>query len=209
MLVQVKGMLDTYAHKYHSVKAPRVLQWKPNLGTVSLDLIIGDRQMEFNVSPFHASVLLHLQQRQEWTPAELSHTLGVSPDALRRKLVFWIQQGVVSEIHRADGMVLIRRNDQLQSPAGLPGDAEAGMEVDEGVTGMDMVQQEMAKLEPYIVGMLTNFDSLPLERIHNMLKMFVSDPPYDRPLDELAAYMGKLVAEDKVVLEGGVYKRVM
>jgi len=29
--------------------------------------------------------------------------------------------------------------------------------------------------EKYILGMLSNFDSLPLDRIHNMLKMFVSD----------------------------------
>lgn len=28
----------------------------------------------------------------------------------------------------------------------------------------------MAKFEPFILGMLTNFDALPLDRIHNMLK---------------------------------------
>ena len=29
----------------------------------------------------------------------------------------------------------------------------------------------MRGLEPFIMGMLTNFDALPLDRIHNMLKV--------------------------------------
>ena len=42
-------MLDTYAAKYRSLKAPRKLQWKPNLGTVRLELAIGGQTLEFNV----------------------------------------------------------------------------------------------------------------------------------------------------------------
>ena len=38
--------------------------------------------------------------------------------------------------------------------------------------------------EQYVVGMLTNLESLPLDRIHNMLKMFVQSDDgnggYDR-----------------------------
>ena len=49
MLLQVQGMLNTYAVKYQSLKAPRKLQWLPNLGTVSLELSIGDQQLEFTV----------------------------------------------------------------------------------------------------------------------------------------------------------------
>lgn len=46
---QVSAMLSTYAAKYRSLKAPRKLQWRPSLGTVSLDLTIGDQTLEFNV----------------------------------------------------------------------------------------------------------------------------------------------------------------
>ena len=42
-------MLATYGAKYRSLKAPRKLQWRPNLGTVQLDLAIGDQTLEFNV----------------------------------------------------------------------------------------------------------------------------------------------------------------
>ena len=60
--------------------------------------------------------------------------------------------------------------------------------------------------ESYVVGMLTNFDKMPIERIHNMLKMFCS-PPWDRGADALAAFLGKLVADEKLQLEGGQYKK--
>ena len=49
MVLQVQSMLQTYGFKYHSLKAPRELQWKPNLGTVSLEVMIGTDCLEFNV----------------------------------------------------------------------------------------------------------------------------------------------------------------
>ena len=57
------------------------------------------------------------------------------------------------------------------------------------------------------MGMLTNFDALPLDRVHNMLKMFVSDPPYDKSLEQLGAYMAQLVADEKLSLDGGTYRK--
>ena len=65
----------------------------------------------------------------------------------------------------------------------------------------------MAKLEPFVLGMLANFDALPLDRVHNMLKMFASDPPYDKSMEQLAAFMGSLVADEKLALDGGMYRK--
>ena len=67
----------------------------------------------------------------------------------------------------------------------------------------------MAVYEQYIMGMLTNFDSgLPLDRIHNMLKMFCSTPPYDRSAEQLAGFLTTLVAADRIACEGAVYRRL-
>ena len=49
--------------------------------------------------------------------------------------------------------------------------------------------------------------AVPLDRVHNMLKMFASDPPYDKSLEQLGAYMGRLVADEKLSLEGGTYRK--
>ena len=61
--------------------------------------------------------------------------------------------------------------------------------------------------EQYIIGMLTNFDALSAERIHNMLKMFVSEPPYDKSAAQLEAFLARLVAEEKLTLDAGSYRR--
>jgi len=182
------------------------LQWKPSLGTVSLTLTIGDKDLEYNVSPIHATLLLHFQDRPEWAAPELADVTGVEVDLLRRKMVFWINQGVVCEERGPDGGVTYRRNEELQSPVGVPGDGEGGGDGLEDGRKVDDADA-MAQFEPFVMGMLTNFDSLPLDRIHNMLKMFVVDPPYDRTMEQLSAFMAKLSTEDKVMLEGNVYKR--
>ena len=62
--------------------------------------------------------------------------------------------------------------------------------------------------EQYIMGMLTNFEAgLPLDRIHNMLKMFVPDQAYDKNIDQLAAFLGQLVADEKLCSTGNVYTK--
>ncbi|PSC76910.1 anaphase-promoting complex subunit 2 [Micractinium conductrix] len=204
---EVASMLSTYAAKYRSLKAPRKLVWRPALGSVSLDLFIGDQEKEFTVSPLHASILMAFQHRPEWPAAELAERFGVPPDVLRRKIVFWINQGVLGE-SRAAGQPLptYHRNETLQSgPAAGGGEQEGLMEMEEG--GAKDEHADMAGYEPFIVGMLTNFDALPLDRIHNMLKMFANDPPYDKSLEQLGAYLSALVAEERLSCEGGLYRK--
>jgi len=45
-----------------------------------------------------------------------------------------------------------------------------------------MLLMQEAVIQSYITGMLTNFKALPLDRMHNMLKMFVTDPPYTKKI---------------------------
>ena len=67
--------------------------------------------------------------------------------------------------------------------------------------------QDMAVCEQYVMGMLTNVEGgLALDRIHNMLKMFMVDPPYDKTPDDLAGFLRGLVADEKLMYLGGVYK---
>ncbi len=67
--------------------------------------------------------------------------------------------------------------------------------------------QEMSSYQGWILGMLTNFEAgLALERIHNMLKMFQTSPPYDKTSAQLSQFLGRLVTEEKVTQEGELYK---
>ena len=211
----VQGMMKTFGHKYHALKAPRILKWKAGLGAVALTLTIGDKDIEFNVSPLHAAILVKFEEHPEWAPTELAESLEITGESLRRKIVYWINQGVILEVRQTlsgggaggstGGGLLYRRNEKLERPVGPSGDlADAGMDIDDA--SLPEVDP-MSQYEPFILGMLTNFDALGLDRIHNMLKMFVTDPPYDRTIEQLSGFLGKLSTEDKVVLEGGVYRK--
>lgn len=58
--------------------------------------------------------------------------------------------------------------------------------------------------------MLTNLNKLPLDRIHNNLKMFMSggDNQYDKSLPELQQLLWRLSAEGKLEQVDGEYRLV-
>jgi len=60
--------------------------------------------------------------------------------------------------------------------------------------------------EIFILQMLTNLDSLSLDRIHMMLTMTLPDT-YDRSIQDLAGFLDKLVKQEKLVDSAGVYSK--
>ena len=72
------------------------------------------------------------------------------------------------------------------------------------------LEAEMRVYEQYVIGMLTNLESLPLGRIHNMLRMFVpaqgTDRGYDRSEAELQRFLNRLVEDGKLEVSAGQFK---
>lgn len=202
----IEGKLDLYARKYGALKAPRKLVWKHHLGIVNLDVDVGGSKISVRVNPPQAALLLAFREQREWGIDALSAKLGSTPPNTRRWALVWINSGVLQEIRNRNGRLVFKVSDKLVDEH--RGDIDV-MDADGGgISSMEeQLAQEMAVYESYIIGMLTNFDSLPLERIHNMLKMFVAEPPYDKTSEQLASFLGKLVAEDKLILEGSSYRR--
>ena len=66
---------------------------------------------------------------------------------------------------------------------------------------------EMKIYESYIVGMLRNFSTLPVDRIHDMLKMFVStgEHKYDKKIGDLQLFLNQLCAEEKIETDGVLF----
>lgn len=73
----------------------------------------------------------------------------------------------------------------------------------------DRLVAEMAPFENYIQGMLTNFGQLALERLHNMLRVFVvGEPKYEgRSQDQLAAFLQLLADQGKLEVVNGLYSK--
>lgn len=192
----VQSAITLFGEQYHSQKAPRALKWKKSLGEVSLDVRIGEEKVHYNVSPFKASIILAFTEKDVFCADELCEKLGASESLLMQNMIFWINEGIIS--YDKDKKNEFSRNEVITRPI-------TAMDVEGEHDGQD-ADSSMAYLEPFITGMLTNFDALPLERIHNMLKMFVTDPPYDRSIEDLSKFLGSLT--DTIMLEGKNYKLV-
>jgi len=202
---EVAKSLKIYESLYHSLRAPRKLHWKPSLGMVTLELKFqsGSRKT-FEVSPTHAAIIQNFSGVKSWKVTDLATAVGLSVALVRRKVVYWINQGVLVERVEGGQSYFDASDGESQTRAAWSGAHE---EADSVVESAEQQREaEMAVYESYVVGMLTNFKSLPLERIHNMLKMFVVDPPYDKSAQQLSTFLGRLCARDKLELRDGSYR---
>ena len=207
----VEAGLKAYAGRFGDLRAPRKLEWRRALGCVTLELHFDESglEREFTVSPMHATIIAAFGDRKSWGAEELAARVGVPVALLRRKAVYWVNQGVLLERRQGNDLIFEASSTGTVSSGPATAGAPAGEEEPESAVASaeEQAAAEMAVYESYITGMLTNFDELPLDRIHNMLKMFVSDPPYDKSSAQLAAFMAKLAAEDKIEHgEGGTFK---
>jgi anaphase-promoting complex subunit 2 len=89
--------LEVYTKAYEGVKGNRTLVWKPHLGLANIDLEIGGKRTNLTVSPVHAAIIWHFQERSEWTTDDLAHVLKISTGVLRRRMTFWQAQGLIKE----------------------------------------------------------------------------------------------------------------
>ncbi|VVB09331.1 unnamed protein product [Arabis nemorensis] len=206
----VDKLLSDYANRYHEIKTPRKLLWKKNLGTVKLELQFEDRPMQFTVSPTHAAIIMQFQEKKSWTATDLATAIGIPIDAFNRRVNFWISKGVLRESTGTDLnanvftlVESITDSGKNESEELLAGDEESERAI---ASVEDQLRKEMTIYEKFIMGMLTNFGSMALERIHNTLKMFcVADPSYDKSLQQLQSFLSGLVSEEKLEFRDSMY----
>lgn len=212
--VSVDQLLADYAKRFHEIKTPRKLLWKKNLGVVKLELQFEDRTVQFSVSPLLASIIMQFQDKTCWTSKELAAVVGVPIDTLNRRINFWISKGILAESmgEDADDHVFSLMESVESGRSGIPGAVNDELlmgdeDADRSVASVeDQLHKEMTIYEKFILGMLTNFGNMALDRIHNTLKMFcVADPPYDKSLQQLQSFLAGLVSEEKLELRDGMY----
>ncbi|XP_058096381.1 anaphase-promoting complex subunit 2 [Magnolia sinica] len=211
----VDQLLSDYAKRFHEIKTPRKLLWKKNLGTVKLELQFEDRIIQFTVAPVHAAIIMQFQEQTSWTSKNLAAVIGVPVDTLNRRISFWISKGILAESVGAesDDHVFTIVDDMADTNRNgvNSGSCEELLVADEeGERSVASVEEQLLKemtvYEKFILGMLTNFGSMALDRIHNTLKMFcVAEPPYDKSLQQLQSFLSGLISEEKLELRDGMY----
>lgn len=211
----VEQLLDDYAKRFTEIKTPRKLLWKKNLGTVKLELQFEDKAQQFTVTPMHASIIMQFQEQTSWTSKNLATAVGVPIDVLNRRINFWISKGILRESSWADPndhtFTLVDGTVDSSKTGANNGNFEELLAGDDDgersvASVEDQLRKEMTVYEKFIMGMLTNFGSMALDRIHNTLKMFcIADPTYDKSLQQLQSFLSGLVAEEKLELRDGMY----
>ncbi|KAL1131096.1 hypothetical protein AAG570_012333 [Ranatra chinensis] len=208
---KIKEHLETYTKAFETLKGNRTLSWKPHLGSVNMDIELKGRTLNLTVSPIQAAIIWYFQEKSQWTIDELSTLLVVSPTVLRRRIAFWQSQGLLREVS-SDTFLLVEESGGRVSKTTAV--TEMLCEDDETESIMasahDQREEELQVFWSYIVGMLTNLDSLPPERIHQMLKMFVvaSQGPSSAEcsLQQLRHFLDRKVREHKLLFSGGFYR---
>ncbi|CAK1552273.1 unnamed protein product [Leptosia nina] len=207
---EIKEHLADYTKAYETLKGNRTLSWKPHLGNVNIEIEIGQKKLDLTVSPFNATLIMHFQTKPEWSLDELHEMMKVPVNVLRRKITYWQSLGLISE-KSSDYYVLVDGSEACKSNVPSNQVQEMICEDEEAESVMasahDQREGELQVFWSYIVGMLTNLDSLPLERIHQMLKMFASQAPgTECSLNELRQFLDTKVRTHQLFLQGGMYK---
>ena len=218
--------MRAYEERYHELKAPRKMTWMRSLGRVVVEVsLINEKPFEIVVSPLHAAILYHFTEREKWTAEELAKVLNATTKAVRQRMVLWMNRGVVSETSEAtyelNTVASSATNNKMMDHRRATGSLKTTIATDGGGGGPgenddddddflhragssaeEVEAAEMKVYEQYVMGMLTNFPSMPIERIHNMLKMFVVEPAYDKTQAQLEKFLMSLVRAEKLAHDG-------
>ncbi|KAL4219155.1 Anaphase-promoting complex subunit 2 [Mactra antiquata] len=199
----MQKLLEEYTKRYETQKGNRTLDWKSHLGLVNIDVELKDRILNFNVTPVHAAIIMQFQEQERWTVEELSTVLQVPATALRRKIAYWQSQGLLKE-EQTDTFLLVEEHKGRSHDSIVAEDeeAESAMASSHAKTG-----EELQVFWTYIVGMLSNLESLPLERIHGVLRMFAMEGVSGEiTIDEVKHFLDNKVKDQSLIYSGGVYR---
>lgn len=218
---RLQAGLDQFSAEYARLKNPRRLVWMNQLGTVQLELDVVDdgpdgtpvvETREFSVAPLLATLISHFVDKVRWTAEELSNETGIPEHIIQKRMGYWVNHRVIQLLPGTTTYV-VASCEFLREGGDDPNDGvgmeEDGNEGNQAVSVAAQEEEEMEVYESYICGMLKNLGQLPLERIHNMLKMFVtgSDVKYDKTPQQLSLLLKHLCKQEKLEFgPDGMYK---
>ena len=170
---------------------------------------------EFSVSPLLATLVSHFEDKDEWNVEELANETGLTEHEIQKRMAYWVNNRVIKLVSGSQPSTYkVATTDHLLQGENDQVAAVVAMEEDQNGQSVSIAAQEeeeMEVFESYICGMLTNLGQLPLDRIHNMLKMFVtgSDVKYNKTPQQLSMFLKHLCKQEKLECgPDGMYKLI-
>lgn len=214
---QLQAKMDEYQKNFQILKPNRSLNWKSHLGTVVLDLNFEENKtISFSVTPLQATIILYFQDQgfffsngffffilyksiyflETWQLEELAEKIEVSSDFLKKKISFWVNQGIIKEIQRNQFQL-------LKTPLDKSEKALAEEDEDSSLaTSTGQSEEDLQMRENFVMGMLRTFGTMTIDGIFSMLSNHLNS---NLTLPELRTFLQKLAKEDKLNLSGREY----
>ena len=153
---------------------------------------------------------------------DLSIACELDEEEIDQKMSYWVIKGVVRKDTMLDTVGMT--NDCYEIIESQAANAARDLTEDGDVDDIDLMEnltvssetqnkESLASIEKYVMGLLTNHDSMTLERIHSMLKMLYSGSGDDimtrmgMNLVVLSKFLGELVDAEKIDLVDNVYRK--
>jgi len=204
---EVQQSFDKFNKDYERLQASRSLELVKGAGSVDLELEFSNGSRPFKVNPVLATIILKFGEQDVWSVDELSTAVKITPTSLRKKLSYWVQQGVIKSVKGADDTYEvvdeITTNDQLATSM------NSMQEVDdpEDEEDKECDDEEDDNSWSYVKGMLTNLGTLSADRIFNMISM-CSSPDSQFDISKLKEILNKKIQEGLLSCDGGRYQLV-
>ena len=199
----IKQIMTDYTESFQRQKGMRTLEWLNNLGNVEVEIELDDGKKTFHASPAQATIILMFEKKEEWSLADLSKEMNMNSTTLRNRISFWVGQGVI--IEKQNDFFITAQSFQANTHESAIYESD-----DESATASSQSQrdEELQVYWSYVTGMLTNIGSLPLERIHSMLKMFAihGSSSTQCTVDEVKTFLQSKVADGELNYVGGMYR---
>ncbi|EPY54127.1 anaphase-promoting complex subunit Apc2 [Schizosaccharomyces cryophilus OY26] len=198
----IQEELNKYAASFSKKKNKRELVYLQNLGTVELEITLEDRTLDLSVTPEQATLISLFEESLTLRLEDAAEKLDQSVDIVKKHINFWVHHQVLTLVK--DDVYGVRETQQEAAIVDTVIEDEPASAVQ---SQAEVAGSEMRVYWSFVVGMLTNLGSLELERIHNMLTMFIPPPNgYNRTQNELREFLALMVKEDKLEFTGGAYK---
>jgi anaphase-promoting complex subunit 2 len=139
----------------------------------------------------------------------LSNETGVSDDIIKKRMGYWVNNKVVKVTHEPEMTYQLLSHYDTDAYNNNNDFYEDDDRIIVSLSGQE--EEEWEVYESYVVGMLSNLGQLPLDRIHNMLKTFVtgSEHKYNKTPQQLSMFLQKLCNNDKLECGAdGMYKLI-
>ncbi|CAE7416581.1 ANAPC2 [Symbiodinium sp. CCMP2456] len=217
---QLEDALSEYGHAYTKTKAKRSLQWQRAHGVVEITVHLADRTLDVTVTPIHYAVLACFSEAPsgDSTPTtaptrlsleELTSQLELPEALVRKRVAFWVAKGVLKEVSAS----LFELQESAPSADGVNVDLDAGHLDDDTESpgpplhgaSREACSKELRACESFLQGMLKNYTTLSLSRIHNFLQRFMMEPAYTQSEAQLREFLAQLVQQGTLEFDGSSY----